>query len=183
MRLHDFLLGVALLLPLAGGAAEAKGDAVAGVIPLAAPPQRLRDAAGQPETDLVDPFQRRSTIPQGEGAMPGMSRTSFGEISDEFRILSIIIPQNTNTLPMALIKLHSNTEPQLVRPGDLVRINRTAAPAGARGGRRPAAAPLPDTLSALQRYTFYLYVKEIHATYIEVYQNKKSPDETIILSW
>jgi hypothetical protein len=176
---------LALLLAQAGRlAAEEKGAEPA--IPLTEPPQKLRDASGEPETDLIDPFQRRTGRDAEDDTASGLLRTSFGEISEEFRILSIIVPQDTNTLPMALIKLHNRAEPHLIRPGDLVRIDRGTVMNTARGGKRPAvpaASTLAGVLSALERYTFYLYVKEIQPTYIEVYHNKKSPDETIILSW
>lgn len=156
-------------------------------IPLTEPPQKLRDASGAPETDLIDPFQKRTgRDTEEDNTAGGLLRTSFGEVSDEFRILSIVVAQDTNILPMALIKLHTQAEPHLIRPGDLVRIDRGTANKGtARGGRAvtPASSLSANALAALDRYTFYLYVKEIQPTYIEVYRNKKSPDETIILSW
>ena len=158
--------------------------------PSAEPPQTLRDANGAPETDLVDPFKRRVSLESDEDGPDGLLRTSFGEISDEFRILSIIVPQDTNTPPMALIKLNARSEPQLVRPNDLVRIDRGSilgvarAPAVRRAAAaRPAGALTSAELETLDRYTFYLRVKEIQQTYIEVFHNKKRPDETIILSW
>jgi hypothetical protein len=179
-----FLLSV--LLTAAAGRLPAEDAEAEPPIPLAGPPQTLRDASGAPELDLIDPFQRRAGNGLGEENAAGLSRTSFGDIPDEFRILSIVILQDTNTPPMALIKLNSRAEPNLVRPGDLVRIDRDAVAVASRGKRKapaPAAALSADALEALNRYTFYLNVKDIQPTYIEVFHNKQSPEDTIILSW
>lgn len=185
MNWRTGILGALLLAQAGQLAGEENGAEPA--IPLAEPPQTLRDADGEPETDLIDPFQRRTEGVGGEENESGLSRTSIGEISDEFRILSIIVPQNTNTLPMALIKLHTRAEPHLIRPGDLVRVDRNTALRSVKSSRSlvsssPSLKP-EDVLKSLEQYTFYLNVKEIHPTYIEVFHNKKSPDETIILSW
>ena len=40
-----------------------------------------------------------------------------------------------------------------------------------------------DLEDQLKKYVFYLNVKHIEPTYIEVYHNKKRPDETIRLNW
>ena len=41
----------------------------------------------------------------------------------------------------------------------------------------------PVAEEQLRKYVFYLNVKHIEPTYIEVYHNKKRPDETIRLNW
>ena len=135
-------------------------------------------------------------------------RTTMGEISSEFRILAITIPQDTNTPRSALIQFYSSDEPILVHEGDLVRVDRLGAHgrngrAAPRRGRTAtngrAVAPRPPQRSApsarargladldleeqLRKYVFYLNVKHIEPTFIEVYHNKKSPDETIRLNW
>ena len=175
-------------------------------------PVTLKDDDGRAEQSLVDPFRRRGADDAiGEDAEPGedgLMRTTMGEISSEFRILAITIPQDTNTPRTALIQFYSSDEPILVHEGDLVRVDRLgthgrngrAAPRRVRtaiNGR--AVAPRPPQRSApsarkgsladldledqLKKYVFYLNVKHIEPTYIEVYHNKKRPDETIRLNW
>ncbi len=173
-------------------------------------PVTLKDAEGKAERDLVDPFRRRdaeddvATTPGEDGLM----RTTMGEISSEFRILAITIPQDTNTPRAALIQFYNADEPILVHEGDLVRVDRFGA--NRRGGRmgraalqrsrastngrtapfRPQAAasskpPLQndDLEEQLRKFVFYVNVKHIDSTFIEVYHNKKRPDETIRLNW
>ena len=202
-----------------GGAAPLVA-AVTNVPPLLRP-VTLKDDDGRAEQSLVDPFRRRSAddVP-GEDAEPGedgLMRTTMGEISSEFRILAITIPQDTNTPRTALIQFYSSDEPILVHEGDLVRVDRLgahgrngraaprrgrtgqagrsrtgqagrAAVSGGRNGRAGAhhsyggLADL-DLEDQLKKYVFYLNVKHIEPTYIEVYHNKKRPDETIRLNW
>ena len=172
-------------------------------------PVTLVDDEGKAETGLVDPFRRRTD--EDGAAAPGedgLMRTTMGEISSEFRILAITIPQDTNTPRTALIQFYSSDEPILVHEGDLVRVDRLGAH-GRNGRAAPrrvstatngrAVAPRPPQRSALsarkgsladldledqlRKYVFYLNVKHIEPTYIEVYHNKKRPDETIRLNW
>ena len=153
------------LLLLAASAAAA--------IPLSEPPQKLRDAAGNPEVGLVDPF-----VPRGSGEDPaasgdGPARTAAGELPEGFRILAISVPEKGE--PTALVSMGEDEEPTLVRQGDQVRVPR-GDPRARRRAR--AAAPAPHA-----RFTFYLYVKTIAPTYIEVYHSKARPDDTQILRW
>lgn len=173
-------------------------------------PVTLKDAAGNAERDLVDPFRRRDaegdvTATPGED---GLMRTTMGEISSEFRILAITIPQDTNTPRAALIQFYNADEPILVHEGDLVRVDRLGA--NRRGGRTGraalqrtrasangrAASPRPSAAASskpayqnddleeqLRKFVFYVNVKHIDSTFIEVYHNKKRPDETIHLNW
>lgn len=160
-------------------------------IPLADPPQSLTGDDGEAELDLVDPFQRGSArgnagAAQEEG-LDGMSPTSLGEISDEFRILAIVIPDGGSRQPMALIRLQNESSPQVVMKEDLVQIKRRPADRQLAGVRRAANAGdqgslAESALNALDGYSFYLHIKDIQPTYIEAYQ-KKSPNETIILRW
>ena len=159
-------------------------------IPLSEPPQTLVGADGKVELDLVDPFQRQTARPvEGEVDSSGMSTTSLGEISEEFRILAIVIPKGMGSEPMALIRLRNESSPQVVKAGDLVQINRrepnqrSAAPAPAAVPGGPVQAGFAESAeSALDSYSFYLHIKEIQPTHIEAYQ-KKSPNESIILRW
>lgn len=178
-------------------------------------PVTLTDDDGRAEQNLVDPFRRRGADDAiGEDAEPdenGLLRTSFGEISSEFRILAITIPQDTNTPRTALIQFYTSDEPILVHEGDLVRVDRLGANGrrgrtgraalrrGRTGQNGRAVAPRPSQRSSssarargladldleeqLKKYVFYLNVKHIEPTYIEVYHNKKRPDETIRLNW
>ena len=66
-----------------------------------------------------------------------------------------------------------DVEPTLVRQGDQIRVPR---PNPRRRGRAADADPNART-------TFYLYVKTIAPTYIEVYHTKTRPDDTQILRW
>ena len=143
----------------------------------------------------------------------GLMRTTMGEISSEFRILAITIPADTNTPRAALIQFHTADEPILVHEGDLVRVDRLGANgrrgraavsalrtgqngrAAGLGGRnatgRAGARPSPVSRAAidadleeqLRKFIFYVNVKHIEPTFIEVYHNKKRPDETIRLNW
>lgn len=155
------------------------------MIPLTEPPQDLIGEDGKVELDLIDPFQRGSAAAREEVDEQGMSATSLGEISEEFRILAIVIPEDEFRAPMALIRLRNESNPQVVRVGDLVQINRRAP--DSRGRARPGtpqAQPsfAESALNALENFSFYLQIKDIQPTYIEAYQ-KKSPNETIILRW
>ncbi len=169
-------------------------------------PQTLTDENGEPELNLVDPFRSKGTEVPPEGvAVPdddGLLRTSMGEISSEFRILAITIPQDTNTPRSALIQFYSSDEPILVHEGDLVRVDRLGAGnirnarnrrnaarlASSRARQKPGARQSRtlgdlDVEEELRKYVFYLNVKNIEPTFIEVYHNKKRPDETIRLNW
>lgn len=163
------------------------------VIPLSDPPQDLKGEDGQHELDLVDPFQRGGvrTAGNSEADPQGLSATSLGEISGEFRILAIVIPDDPSRQPMALIRLQDQSTPQVVTTGDLVQIKRRSperrssflagsASGGTTGQNQPAS--IDSALNALESYSFYLHIKDIQRTYIEAYQ-KKSPNETIILRW
>ncbi len=181
-------------------------------------PVVLKDADGNAELDLVDPFRRRGADEEASAeatAEDGLMRTTMGEISSEFRILAITIPQDTNTPRAALIQFHDADEPILVHEGDLVRVDRTGAAGRGRAGKpsRPRASanarnslqrgqsgraasarpqfpvsPKPagqdaDLEEQLKKFVFYVNVKHIEPTFIEVYHNKKRPDETIRLNW
>lgn len=156
-------------------------------IPLADPPQSLMGEDGAAELDLVDPFQRGNTRAPEEMDSDGLSPTSLGEISDEFRILAIVIPDGGPRQPMALIRLQNESSPQVVMKEDLVQIKRRPEDRQLAGVRRAANAGdqgslAESALNALDGYSFYLHIKDIQPTYIEAYQ-KKSPNETIILRW
>jgi len=148
---------------------------------LLAPPQTLKDADGRTETGLVDPFaapEDRAVDTAGKADDGGFTRTSLGEISTDFKILGIVVPTETNLVPTAVLQLNGKSEPVVVRPGETVRIEK--AEKGRDGRRNGKSSPMEDKL---KDYTFYLYVKTITATHLEVYHNKKRPDETIILNW
>lgn len=162
-------------------------------------PVTLKDDDGNAEVGLVDPFRRRSDE-EGASSVPGedgLMRTTMGEISSEFRILAITIPADTNTPRTALIQFYTADEPILVHEGDLVRVDRLGAKdrRGRAGnvalqrGRmsRPSqvsrSSADADLEEQLRKFVFYVNVKHIESTYIEVYHNKKRPDETIRLNW
>ncbi len=154
------------------------GEEPGGLIPLAKPPQNLMDEFGNVELDLIDPFQRSA----GDRVVTdsdGFSFTSRGEVSDEFRILGIVIPENEARKPVALIQLTSDSDPYLVRVGDLIRISQKKPDVRMISRYDPARS---STMSALETYAFYLHIKDIQPTYIEAYQKKK-PNETIYLRW
>lgn len=179
-------------LVLSGGSESVKRDVAE---PELLKPVELRDASGEPERGLVDPFRRRGGEDDAENGRGGdvLMRTTMGEISSEFRILAITIPAGTNTFRTALIQLHNADEPILVHEGDLVRVDRTRSGKGARKAvpRRTAQKPAPrapmqgdaELEDQLGKFVFYLNVKRIEPAYIEVYHNKKRPDETIRLNW
>ncbi len=146
---------------------------LAAAIPLADPPQPLRDKDGNPETGLVDPFVPRGAAEDPEMPGTGLTRTAAGELPADFRILAISIPETGE--PTALIRMAKDEEPTLVRQGDQIRVPR-GDPRGR--GRVRAAEQTPNA-----RTTFYLYVKTITPTYIEVYHTKTRPDDTQILRW
>jgi len=158
-------------------------------------PVELKDASGEPERGLVDPFRRRGgeDDAEAERGADGLMRTTMGEISSEFRILAITIPADTNTPRTALIQFHNADEPILVHEGDLVRVDRTGRGKAARKAviRRTTQKPAPrasiqgdaELEEQLRKFVFYLNVKRIEPAYIEVYHNKKRPDETIRLNW
>ncbi|MBR4258890.1 MAG: hypothetical protein IKQ17_07660 [Kiritimatiellae bacterium] len=199
-------------------ATVAFADSTNAVPPTLFQPVVLKDADGNAELDLVDPFRRRGADEDGgvaATAEDGLMRTTMGEISSEFRILAITIPQDTNTPRAALIQFHDADEPILVHEGDLVRVDRTGAAGRGRAGKpsRPrasanarnslqrgqsgrAASTRPqfpvslksagqdsDLEEQLKKFVFYVNVKHIEPTFIEVYHNKKRPDETIRLNW
>lgn len=158
-------------------------------IALVDPPLTLRDEDGKPEANLMDPFAAHTGSESSNGTM---QRTSLGDLSSEFQILSIVVPTDPSRPPLALIRLHSQEEPTLVHPGDLIRIEQSPNATTKRTARLSKRQRVPGAESAatsdavqtmLDRFTFYLYVKDIKPTYLEVYRNKKQPDETIILSW
>ncbi len=158
-------------------------------IPLAEPPQDLIGVDGKVELDLVDPFQRGVAGSAEKEGSEGMSSTTMGQISQEFRILAILIPEDEFRPPMALIRLRNELSPQVVKKGDLIQISQRPVESR-KGGRAPdrahkdgGQASLGESaLKALESYSFYLHIKDIKATSIEAYQ-KKSPKETFILSW
>ena len=182
--------------------AEVAGDshppAVTNLPPLLRP-VTLKDDDGNAEVGLVDPFRRRSDE-EGASSVPGedgLMRTTMGEISSEFRILAITIPADTNTPRTALIQFYTADEPILVHEGDLVRVDRLGAKdrrgrAGnvalqrgrmARPSQASRSSADADLEEQLRKFVFYVNVKHIESTYIEVYHNKKRPDETIRLNW
>jgi len=164
-------------------AARPESSAQPPAIPLTDPPQDLIGEDGKVELDLVDPFQRSNANAARDQEPEGLSGTSLGEISEEFRILAIIIPDGEFREPMALIQLQAEENPQVVRKDDLVQINRRPQnprlQARNRTGSGEASVEL-SALNALESYSFYLQIKEIHPSHIEAFQ-KKSPNESIIL--
>ncbi|MGN0832244.1 MAG: hypothetical protein ACI4RD_01180 [Kiritimatiellia bacterium] len=207
-------------LALAGAAAGGEGAATNGVPPALLRPVTLRDPDGNAEVDLVDPFRRRGDGDEGGASAAtgedGLMRTTMGEISSEFRILAITIPQDTNTPRAALIQFYHADEPILVHEGDLVRVDRPGANGRGRTGRAallrgragqngrsassrgPGGRTVPARTAAvaakptsqdaeleeqLRKFVFYVNVKHIEPMFIEVYHNKKRPDETIRLNW
>jgi len=173
---------------------QAAIPAVTNATPALLQPVALRDADGNAELGLVDPFSRR-TGEDGAGeetrGEDGLMRTTMGEISSEFRILAIVIPQAEGTQRTALIQFYSADEPILVHEGDLVRVDRFGGEKGGRRGRTSVSRRTAQRQSAadaelerqLEKFVFYVNVKHIESTYIEVYHNKKRPDETIRLNW
>ena len=142
------------------------------------PPQNLRNAVGEPEFGLVDPFSRgprEAADASVESGDPSLLRTTMGQMDEGFRILAIAVPEKTGK-SSALIQLDKAGEPTLVHEGDLVRIDRKKD-ARYRYQKKSAVE------EALDRYTFYIHIKKISATGLEVYYNKKRPDDTIILRW
>lgn len=174
--------------------AEVGPHSVTNATPPLLRPFTLRDAEGNAELGLVDPFSRRSGEDgPGEEARgeDGLMRTTMGEISSEFRILAIVIPEAEGAPRAALIQFYNADEPILVHEGDLVRVDRFGGERGGRRGRarvsRGAAAHNSAADAELERqlekFVFYVNVKHIESTFIEVYHNKKRPDETIRLNW
>jgi len=184
---------------MAAAALASSGDGTAATADRTEPellkPVELKDASGEPERGLVDPFRRRGgeDDAEAERGADGLMRTTMGEISSEFRILAITIPADTNTPRTALIQFHNADEPILVHEGDLVRVDRTGRGKAARKTviRRTTQKPAPrasiqgdaELEEQLRKFVFYLNVKRIEPAYIEVYHNKKRPDETIRLNW
>ena len=174
---------------LAAAVTNGVPPAAAAELPPLVRPVTLRDAAGNAENDLIDPFRRRGGDADGTAPEPdgdGLMRTTMGEISSEFRILAITVPQDTNTPRAALIQFHNADDPILVHEGDLVRVDRLGgkngrAQASLRRVKRPGAAS--DLEEQLRKFVFYVNVKHIEPSFIEVYHNKKRPDETIRLNW
>lgn len=151
---------------------------------LLAPPQPLRDAEGRAEIGLIDPFSRPADRAPAADAGEGMMRTSLGEISSDFKILGIVIPDDPARQPSAVLRMTGEADPMIVYPGDIVRVenarlNQTGRRNVARF-RRGERDPLDEQL---KDFVFYLHIKAIHPTSLEVFHNKKRPDETIILNW
>ncbi len=144
--------------------------AVRAAIPLADPPQDLKNEDGTPEVGLVDPFVPRGAAEDPDMPGTGLTRTAAGELPADFRILAISIPEQGK--PSALVRMGEKEDPTLVHEGDQVREPRPIPRGRARAEEDPNA-----------RYTFYLYVKTIAPTYIEVYHSKTRPDDTQILRW
>lgn len=85
--------------------------------------------------------------------------------------------------------------------GDLVRVDRLGADGRGHRGKKVfsrgrtgpggkavvlggrAAQNRSDLDEQLRKFVFYVNVKRIEPTFIEVYHNKKRPDETIRLNW
>lgn len=182
------LLALGLALGVGAATNEPPAKAVAAVKDPLAPPQTLKTAEGRPETGLVDPFVRRPLDAEGVSE-DGLLRTGLGELSTEFRILAIVMPADTNQVPTALLQMNNQTEPVLVHPDDIVMVDRAVGASGTRtraprAVRRGAASAKTSTMEEkLKDYVFYLHVKSITANYLEVYHNKKRPEETILLNW
>lgn len=183
---------------------RASVSAATNALPALLRPVTLRDDAGNAESGFIDPFRRRGADGDGGTAGPGeegLMRTTMGEISSEFRILAITIPQDTNTPRAALIQFYNADEPILVHEGDLVRVDRLGADGRGHRGKKVfsrgrtgpggkavvlggrAAQNRSDLDEQLRKFVFYVNVKRIEPTFIEVYHNKKRPDETIRLNW
>lgn len=162
------LLLTAALLCLGASVASA-------AIPLVDPPQTLKDADGNPEIGLVDPFTPRSEGAVEELGEAGLVRTSLGDLPAEFRLLAIVIPEGEDKKPSALIRMSDDEAPTLVQEGDQIRVIK--------GDKKTRRAPRAKAAEEDDRFIFYLYVKTIAPTYLEVYHSKKRPDETLILSW
>lgn len=151
---------------------------------LLAPPQPLRDAEGRAEVGLVDPFSRPADRASPVEAGAGMMRTSMGELSSDFKILGIVIPDNPDLPPSAVLRMTGESDPMIVYPGDVVRVENARLNQPGRRNvarlRRGERDPLDEQL---KDFVFYLHIKAIHPTSLEVFHNKKRPDETIILNW
>ena len=184
----NLILTATLAVGMSGGMAQEPAEPAVKqsptpVIPLTEPPQDLLDENGNVELDLVDPFQRGNARAAQEMAEEGLSSTTLGEISEEFSILAIIVPEDKSREPMALIRLQNESSPQVVVKDDLVQIKRRPQ------DRRSMARTRGNTdepnfeqsaFNALENFSFYLQIREIHPTHIEAFQ-KKSPNESIIL--
>lgn len=124
----------------------------------------LVDEHGNPETGLVDPFAKPARPAAEEEQDPGLMRTGLGEIPGGFKILGISIPAEGGARA-ALVQPGAGSDPVLVHEGDLVRIDR------------------PGAKDDAERFVFYVNVKKIEPGYIEIYHNKKRPDESVRLNW
>lgn len=155
----------------------------AGTDELLAPPQPLRDATGRAEVGLVDPFSRPADRTVTSTGDEGMMRTSLGEISSDFKILGIVIPSDPNLQPSAVLRMTGDAEPLIVHPGDIVRVENSRADATNRRFARLRREKRDSLDEQLKDFVFYLHIKAIHPTALEVFHNKKRPDETIILNW
>jgi hypothetical protein len=152
---------------------------------LSKPPQNLIDNKGNPELDLVDPFQR-SFLAGDSGELPGFTSTSLGDMPSGIKVLAIVIPENKEKSAIALVKLPYSGQPYLVKEGDLVRINKNPDTKRKSSRNRSGRNKKKESdfslmaLKTLQTFDFYLFIKKIHPTYIEAYQ-KKRPNQIINL--
>ena len=96
--------------------------AVRAAIPLADPPQDLKNEDGTPEVGLVDPFVPRGAAEDPDMPGTGLTRTAAGELPADFRILAISIPEQGK--PSALVRMGEKEDPTLVHEGDQVRVPR-----------------------------------------------------------
>ncbi len=148
-------------------------------VPLVQPPQTLLDAEGNPELELINPFAKgRSREVETDGSMGRLQRTTLGEVSNDFALLAIVVPEDDTVEPMALIRQNQDAGPILVRPGDLIRT-REPTKRGNRWGRSKEELAREKLKG---NFTFYLYIKNILPTHLEVYHNKKNPNETTIIT-
>lgn len=179
-------------------AASPESRTQSGGEPLLLKPVALHGEDGKTPLRLVDPFRRRSesdVFQPTESGEDGYLRTTMGSLSKDFKILGIVLASDTNALDCALIQLENADDPVLVHEGDLVRVDRSGSGSVRRGGvvrkgaksqgreRKRSGSAIVDLDEELEKFVFYVNIKTIEPTYIEVYHNKKRPDETIRLSW
>ena len=136
----------------------------------------------------------------------GMSGPTVMRIIDELLENQLVFERETDGHSIGRkpigVSLQSDFACQaaVIHEGDLVRVDRVGGGRGmvrkavrravrvarasaAAGRRRAGASDDAELEEQLRKFVFYVNVKHIEPTYIEVYHNKKRPDETIRLNW
>ncbi len=145
-------------------------------------PQDLVDKNGKPEIDLIDPFQGEQS---NDVSDDDFSTTSMADIPIGLKILAIIIPKDKSQKSVALIKLPNSDKPYLVKEEDSVRIisnEETKELKNKVSKKKNIKNTGLDLLNwrTKQNFDFYIFIKKIHPTYLEIYK-KKRPNEVLNL--